>query len=103
MTSTLDDQALVTHMIRERHPGKAIVTASLKTRSIVVLKMVANVGPSTAVLFCQPGRGFEESKVYRGVTVAQFEPTNVRLASGREVEVKAGATTEVFLSFAGMP
>ena len=60
--STMD---LLRYLIVERFPGKTLVTASLKAPSIVVLKMVADIDPTTPVAFCSPGYRFPESNEYR--------------------------------------
>ncbi len=90
VTSKLDTAALLSYMIGERYRGKVIVTASLKARSIVVLKLVADIDASTPVLFCQPGREFEDSKIYREKIVGQLGLSDVRYTSGREIEVQRG-------------
>ncbi len=90
VTSKLDDRALLAYMIRERHPGKVIVTASLKARSIVVLKLVADIDPTTPVLFCKPGHEFDDSRSYREQIVAHLGLTDVRYTAGRETEVQPG-------------
>ena len=89
-TSHLDTRQLLAHLIGERYVGSVIVTASLKARSVSVLKMVADIDPGTPVLFCQPGLEFEESTSYREQIVAQLGLTDVRFTSGREIEVLPG-------------
>ena len=86
----LSAEELLRHLILERFPGKTIVTASLKAPSLVVLKMVADIDPATAVVFCQRGFQFPESQIYRERTVELLGLTNVGQTSGGEVEVLAG-------------
>ncbi|MEX0346400.1 MAG: phosphoadenosine phosphosulfate reductase family protein [Rhizobiaceae bacterium] len=90
VTSKLDDRALLAHMIHERHPGKVIVSASLKARSVVVLKMVAEIDPNTPVMFCQPGHEFVDSKSYREEIVGRLGLTDISFTNGRETEVQPG-------------
>lgn len=87
VTSQLDTQQMLAYMIGDRYPGKVIVTASLKARSIVVLKMVADIDPNIPVLFCRPGFEFEDSKTYREQIVERLGLTDVRQSNGREVGV----------------
>ncbi len=89
-TSHLDTHQLLAYLIGERYPGRVVVTASLKSRSIAVLKMVADIDPNTPVVFCRPGLEFEESKSYREQIVARLGLTDVKIASGRETEVQPG-------------
>lgn len=76
---TLDAQALLARVIAG---GRAVVTASLKARSIAVLKMVAEIDPSTPVVFCHASELFPESQAYRDAVVKQLGLTNVRVLSG---------------------
>jgi phosphoadenosine phosphosulfate reductase len=85
--STMD---LLRYLIVERFPGKTLVTASLKAPSIVVLKMVADIDPTTPVAFCSPGYRFPESNEYRERIVELLGLKNVSQTKGGETEVLPG-------------
>lgn len=78
----LSTEALLRYLVAERYPGKTVVTASLRAPSIVVLKMVAGIDPSTPVLFCRPGELFDESEAYRRRMVELLGLTNTRETEG---------------------
>lgn len=80
-------EALLRFLITERFPGRAVVTASLKARSIVVLKMVADIDPATPVVFCQPSALFRESLDYRARLVRLLGLSDVSVSRGREPDV----------------
>ena len=80
---------LLRHLILERFPGKTVVTASLKAPSIAVLKMVADIDPTTSVVFCQRGFQFAESRDYRDRIVALLGLKSVGQATGGETEGRA--------------
>jgi phosphoadenosine phosphosulfate reductase len=90
VSTRLDTPELLAYLIREQFAGKSIVTASLRGRSIVVLKMVADIDPTTPVLFCRPGHEFEESRTYREQIIDLLGLTNISFSEGREVEVRPG-------------
>lgn len=77
-------------LIEEKFPGKTVVTASLRARSTVVLKLVADIDPATPVVFCRPGNLFPESVEYRDKLVERLGLTNVRESRGGEVDVRPG-------------
>ena len=78
---------LLRFLIGEKFPGKTLVTASLKARSIAALKMIADVDPATPVVFCRRGYQFPESDSYRERIVGLLGLQNVSMAeeSGAEV------------------
>ncbi|MDP7546274.1 MAG: phosphoadenosine phosphosulfate reductase family protein [Alphaproteobacteria bacterium] len=78
---------LLRFLIREKFPGKTLVTASLKAPSIVILKMVAEIDPATPVMFCVRGFQFPESTEYRQRIVELLGLENVSQTRGGEVEV----------------
>ncbi|MBT4046363.1 MAG: phosphoadenosine phosphosulfate reductase family protein, partial [Rhodospirillaceae bacterium] len=81
---------LLRFLIKEKFPGKVLVTASLKAPSIVTLKMVADIDPATPVMFCVRGFQFPETSEYRQRIVELLGLTNVSQTSGGEVEVSPG-------------
>lgn len=78
----LSTQELLRHLIKDRFPDMAVVTASLRAPSIVVLKMIADIAPDTPVVFCRPGELFEESEAHRGELVKQLGLTRVTETEG---------------------
>jgi len=85
----LDTPQLLRYLIKERFPGKTVVTASLRARSIVTLKMISEIDPATPVIFCHRWP-FEESIEYRARIVAILGLTNVSCTEGHETSVKPG-------------
>ena len=83
----LADSDLLRFLIRDRFPGKTVVTASLRAPSVVVLKMVADIDAACPVVFCHPGHLFPESLAYRERIVKRLGLTNVSVSKGGEAEV----------------
>ena len=87
-TAGMTTPALLRYLIKERFPGKTLVTASLRAKGIVVLSMVAEIDPATPIVFCRPGHLFEESLRYRNLIVERLGLTNVSESTGRETQIK---------------
>ncbi len=81
VTTGLPAREALHHLLIERFPGKVAVTATLKSPSIVVLKLVADIEPSTPVIFCQPLPEFPESKQYRAEIIKLLALTNVKVVT----------------------
>ena len=81
---------LLRFLIKDRFPGKTVVTASLRAPSIVVLKLVADIDPDCPVAFCHPGYLFPESLAYRERIVEQLGLTDVSVSRGGETDVVPG-------------
>ncbi len=79
---------LLRFLIEEKFPGKTVVTASLMASSTVVLKMVADINPSTPVIFCQRPPFFEESTEYRAKIVERLGLDNISLNHGHETDIR---------------
>ena len=77
-----DSFELIDYLIKERFPGRCVVTASLKSKSVTVLKIVADIDPSTPVVFCHARDLYEESRVYRERLVSLLGLTNVTETHG---------------------
>lgn len=86
----LDTPELLRFLIRERFPGKTVVTASLMASSVVVLKMVSDINPATPIIFCHRPPVFEESTEYRAKIVEHLGLKNVAMNNGRETKVRPG-------------
>jgi len=80
--SHLPAPKLLRYLLKDIFPGKAVVTASLRAPSIVVLKMIADVDPATPVLFCQRGHVYPESVAYREEIIDILGLTNVTVTAG---------------------
>lgn len=78
------------YLIKDRFPGKTVVTASLRSTSIVVLKMVSDVDPTTPVVFCRRGTPFAESLEHHDKLVGLLGLTNVSVSAGHEPDVQRG-------------
>lgn len=90
VSSALAAPDLLRYVIVDRFPGKTVVTASLRARSIVVLSMVANIDRTTPVVFCRPGHLFLESREYRERIIERLGFINVTESTGHETDIRAG-------------
>lgn len=79
LTTELSASRMLELLIKEKFPDEVVVTASLKSPSIVVLKMVADIEPSTPVIFCHPQHVFPESEKYRDELVELLGLSNVKV------------------------
>ncbi len=77
-TDGLSTAHLLHYLLEERFPGEVAVTASLKSSSIVVLKLISDIAPSTPVFFCLPQPTFPESDAYRAEITSLFGLTDIR-------------------------
>lgn len=82
--SGLSTRELLRFLLEERFPGKTVVTASLRSSSVVVLKLVADIAPDTPVVFCRRGTPFPESQAFHDTIVKLLGLTNVTVTPGRE-------------------
>lgn len=90
VSSKLATPDLLRYLIVDRFPGRTVVTASLRARSVVVLSMVAEIDPTTPVVFCRPGDLFPESASYKERIVALLGLANISESTGQETSVAAG-------------
>src|SRR5215467_9155714 len=63
--ASLDAAGLVRLAIREAFPGRIAVTSAFAAESVVLLHLVAEVDPTTPVLFLNTGKLFGETLRYR--------------------------------------
>ena len=86
------DSLSATEMLRELltrwFPGEVAVTASLRAPSIVVLKIVSDIDPSTPVIFCHPRQVFPESEDFRGELIELFGLTDVKVVTQSDPETR---------------
>lgn len=78
---------LLRFALKEKFPGRAVVTASLRARSVATLAMIADIDPATPVVFCQPSALYPESLDYRARLVRQLGLSDVSVSTGREPDV----------------
>ncbi len=90
VSKDLSTAELLRALIKEKFPGKTVVTASLRARSVVVLKMIADIDPATPVVFCRPGTLFPESRDFRARIVEQLGLTTISESRGGEAAVRPG-------------
>ncbi len=90
ISKDLSTPELLRVLIEEKFPGKTVVTASLRARSIVVLKMIADIDPATPIVFCRPGNLFPESHEFRERIVAQLGLSKISETRGGEASVRPG-------------
>ena len=86
----LDPPELLRHLVKDRFHGKTVVTASLMASSVVVLKMIADIDPTTPIIFCHRPPVFQESADYRAKVVEKLGLQNVSMNDGHESDVGAG-------------
>jgi phosphoadenosine phosphosulfate reductase len=78
VTRTMDASALLRYLITEAFPGKTLATSSLRGRSVVVLKLISQIDPSTPVVFCHVPDLYPESLDYRTRLVGALNLRDVR-------------------------
>jgi len=78
-TDRLSSAHMLHYLLEENFSGEVAVTVSLKSPSIVVLKLISDIAPATPVFFCQPQPVFPESENYRAEIVDLFGLTNVKV------------------------
>ena len=77
-TATMTAPAMLRHLLLERFPGGCAVTSSLRARSIVVLKMIADIDRATPVIFCHAPYIYPDSVEYRAHIVRLLDLADVR-------------------------
>lgn len=68
---------LLEFLTKEKFPGKIVITASLRARSIIVQHMISEVAPDTPIIYLTAGKPFPESEEYRAMIIKRFGFTNV--------------------------
>ena len=89
-TRDLTTQDLLRFLITEKFPQKTLVTCSLRGRSVAVMKMIADIDPSTPIVFCHAPNSHPESQEYRARLVAQLGLSEIREAPIGKSEPLAG-------------
>ena len=79
-------------VLRERLVGRVAVVSSFGAESAVLLHLVAQIDPATAVLFLDTGKHFAETLAYRDALAARLGLTNLQvLTPDAEVLAKRDA------------
>ena len=86
---------LLDRFVHEVFPGRMIVSASLRARSIVALQLVAEADPTIPVVFCHAGPLYPESEEYRDYIVDRFGLTDVRTLHDDESSFNRGAEDHI--------
>jgi phosphoadenosine phosphosulfate reductase len=87
-TSHLDGHALLTAYLTRELPGEVAVASSFGAESAVLLALIAEIDPSTPVLFLDTGKLFGETRRYRDTLVATLGLTDVRAITPDQDELK---------------
>jgi phosphoadenosine phosphosulfate reductase len=80
---------LLAPMIRNVFPGRIALVSSFGAESAVLAHMVAEIDPSTAILFVDTGRLFPETLDYRDALIGKLGLTNVLTVGPAAEEVTA--------------
>ena len=78
ITAKMDTAALVRFLIAEKFPGRTAVTCSLRGRSIVAMKLIADVDPATPIVFCHMPNVYPESQEYKLRIIGKLGLLDVR-------------------------
>jgi len=78
ITRKMDTSAFLRFLIAERYPKKTVASCSLRGRSVVVLKLIAEIDPSMPVVFCHVPNLFPESVEYRAKVVGELGLRDIR-------------------------
>jgi len=85
-----DCVSLIDYLINDRFKKKIVVTASLRARSVVALQMVADINPSTPIVFCHAGTLFPESREYKDFIIERLGFSDIREPQQGEFETAPG-------------
>lgn len=86
-TSTLDGRALLAHAL-QAWPGDVAVASSFGAESAVLLALIAEIDPTTPVLFLDTGKLFGETRRYRDTLVETLGLTDVRVVAPDAEELR---------------
>ncbi len=81
VTTDLPASEMLRYLLKDRFPNDVVVTASLKSSSIVVLKLVSEIDPTTPVVFCHPTPVFPESEQYRSEIIGLLGLTDIKVVT----------------------
>lgn len=86
-TAEMTAPAMLRYLLLERFPKACAITTSLRIRSIVVLKMIAEIDRSAPVIFCHASYVYPESLEYRAQIIRLLGLTDVRDPGADETNV----------------
>jgi phosphoadenosine phosphosulfate reductase len=69
LTRDMDTASFLRFLITERFPKKIVASCSLRARSVVLLKLISDIDPSTPIIFCHAQDALPESLEYRAELV----------------------------------
>jgi phosphoadenosine phosphosulfate reductase len=73
----LSAQSLLRLAIEDLYPGKIALVSSFGADSVVLLHLVSQIDPATAVVFVDTGQHFPETLAYRDQLAERFGLTNI--------------------------
>ncbi len=82
-------------LLVDKFPRKTAVTSSLRARSIVVLNMIAEIDPTTRVIFCHAPDLYPESVEYRARIIKMLQMTDVYIADNEQTSAPPDAPQHV--------
>lgn len=85
----LDGVDLLSVMIKKEFKGSIVATSSFGVEAAVLLDMVAEVDPSTPVVFLDTGLLFKETLAYRDALVERLKLTGVRTVGPKPEDIAA--------------
>jgi phosphoadenosine phosphosulfate reductase len=83
-TREMDTLPFLRFLIAQGFPRRTLVTCSLRARSIVLLKMIAEIDAATPIVFCHAPELFPESLEYRTRLIERLGLRDVREPVGDE-------------------
>lgn len=86
--SDLQGQDLLRAMIEDEFPGRIALVSSFGSESAVLIEMVAEIDPSTPILFLNTGKLFGETLRYRDKLQERFGLTDIRSLTPDDGELK---------------
>ncbi len=82
----LEGRGLIKAVLRD-YPGKVALVSSFGAESAVLLHMVAEVDPSTPVIFLDTGKHFWETLGYRAKLIDRLGLTGVRIVTPADIDL----------------
>ncbi len=87
--AALEGEALLRQAIRHEFPGRIALVSSFGIEAAVLLHMVAQIDPSTPVVFLETGKLFGETLRYRDQLIRKLGLTDVRSITPDPARVQA--------------
>jgi len=84
----LDGAGLLRPMIEHEFAGRIAVVSSFGTEAAVILSLVAEIDPSTPIVFLDTGKHFLETLTYKDILVGRFGFTDVRVVEPDPVDLE---------------